>query len=160
MDHGHGGMAGDGRRIRYSDIDQRPNHFAGFAVNTGSQTVGSSASTTGVTLQTVDVTDQDLAAPNGFRIKESGFWNVFGMVRVATNGTAGQRNAWIMVNGAERVGTLAQLPASGTDVSIPVSACLRLVAGDVVTLGLFQQSGGNVTVVSSTNCTSLSISKA
>lgn len=89
--------------------------------------------------ETTDTDNMFTATSTNVTVNTGGLWLIVGQVGFAVNGTGG-RGATLRKNGTDIAASL--FTASNVSSVVPVSAVVRLVATDVITMTAFQNSGG------------------
>ena len=77
---------------------------------------------------------------------KSGYFLVSARTAFAAN-TTGTRVNWIIKNGTTEISTVFVGAAVADNTSVVTSAIVSLVAGDYITLNVYQTSGGNLNTV-------------
>lgn len=99
---------------------------------------------------TAFVTKQTSGSGHTFTLNKSGLWAITASVRFDPAGT-NSRQAWIEGPGGFRYNTAA-MPASATSPStMPLATCQWFDSGTTIAVTVFQDSGGNVTLLAGAN---------
>lgn len=113
----------------------------GYLADTGSQTLPNATWTRGG-LQVRQLEAGVTADQSGVRVPVAGYYRINARGKFAANQT-GRRIVGIMINGVNPETNMSIMAPQGT-ASVECNASVFLEAGDLVQIGLFQQSGGNL----------------